>query len=83
MKGKKPAAAKSECVKVAIRVRPMNKHEKEQKSTLCVDVDTANNTVAVNSNYSRPLISNGIHHIKIQDGRHPVVEQQNQEEKYK
>ena len=47
MKGKK--TAKSECVKVAIRVRPMNKHEKEQKSTLCVDVDTANNTVAVNS----------------------------------
>jgi kinesin family protein 3/17 len=49
MKGKNQAA-KSECVKVAIRVRPMNKHEKEQKSTLCVDVDTANNTVAVNSN---------------------------------
>ena len=49
MKGKSQAA-KSECVKVAIRVRPMNKHEKEQKSTLCVDVDTANNTVAVNSN---------------------------------
>ena len=49
MKGKNQAA-KSECVKVAIRVRPMNKHEKEQKSTLCVDVDTANNTVSVNSN---------------------------------
>ena len=46
MKGKKPAG-KSECVKVAIRVRPMNKHEKEQNSTLCVDVDTANNTVSV------------------------------------
>ena len=30
MKGKK--SGKSECVKVAIRVRPMNKHEKEQKS---------------------------------------------------
>ena len=49
MKGKK-TAAKSECVKVAIRVRPMNKHEQEQKSTICVDVDTANNTVAVSSN---------------------------------
>ena len=48
MKGKKPAA-KSECVKVAIRVRPMNKHEKEQKSTICVDVDTGNNSVAVTS----------------------------------
>ena len=48
MKGKK-AAPKSECVKVAIRVRPMNKHEKEQKSTLCVDVDKDNSTVAVNS----------------------------------
>ena len=48
MKGKNQAG-KSECVKVAIRVRPMNKHEKEQKSTVCVEVDTANNTVAVNS----------------------------------
>ena len=46
MKGKK-AAGKSECVKVAIRVRPMNSHEKEQNSTICVDVDTANNTVSV------------------------------------
>ena len=46
MKGKK-AAGKSECVKVAIRVRPMNSHEKEQNSTVCVEVDTANNTVSV------------------------------------
>ena len=45
MKGKKQG--KSECVKVAIRVRPMNKHEKEQNSKLCVTVDTANNTVSV------------------------------------
>ena len=45
MKDKK--ASKSECVKVAIRVRPMNKHEKEQNSRLCVTVDTANNTVSV------------------------------------
>ena len=45
MKNKK--SGKSECVKVAIRVRPMNKHEMEQKSKLCVEVDTANNTVAV------------------------------------
>ena len=43
MKGKK-AAGKSECVKVAIRVRPMNKHEKEENSTICVDVDTQNIT---------------------------------------
>ena len=48
MKGKK-AAGKSECVKVAIRVRPINKLEKEQKSTVCVEVDTTNNTVSVNS----------------------------------
>ena len=47
MKGK--SSGKSECVKVAIRVRPMNKHEKEQKSTLCVNVDTNNNTVSVSS----------------------------------
>ena len=46
MKGKK-AAGKSECVKVAIRVRPMNSHEKEQNSTICVEVDTTNNTVSV------------------------------------
>ena len=48
MKGK-AQTAKSECVKVAIRVRPMNKHEIAQKSRLCVDVDTANNTVAAAS----------------------------------
>ena len=40
-------SGKSECVKVAIRVRPMNKHEKEQNSKLCVEVDTVNNTVSV------------------------------------
>ena len=40
-------SGKSECVKVAIRVRPMNKHEKDEKSRLCVEVDTANNTVSV------------------------------------
>ena len=45
MKGKK--SGKSECVKVAIRVRPMNKHEIEQNSRLCVQVDTANSTVSV------------------------------------
>ena len=45
MKGKKNG--KSECVKVAIRVRPMNKHEIEQNSRLCVQVDTANSTVSV------------------------------------
>ena len=45
MKGKK--SGKSECVKVAIRVRPMNKHEKEQNSKLCVQVDVANSTVSV------------------------------------
>ena len=43
----KNKGGKSECVKVAIRVRPMNKHEKEQNSKLCVEVDTVNNTVAV------------------------------------
>ena len=50
MKSKKNASsAKCECVKVAIRVRPMNKHEIEKKSKLCVDVDTTNNTVACTS----------------------------------
>ena len=47
MKGK---AGKSECVKVAIRVRPMNKHEMEQNSKLCVEVDKVNNTVSVFNN---------------------------------
>ena len=50
MKGKK--SGKSECVKVAIRVRPMNKHEIEQNSRLCVQVDTANNTVSVISDHN-------------------------------
>ena len=45
MKGRK--SGKSECVKVAVRVRPMNKHEIEQNSKLCVQVDTANSTVSV------------------------------------
>ena len=40
-------SGKSECVKVAIRVRPMNKREKEQNSRLCVQVDKDNNTVSV------------------------------------
>ena len=45
----KKQSGKSECVKVAIRVRPMNKHEKEEKSVICVEVDTTNNTVAISS----------------------------------
>ena len=45
MKGKK--SGKSECVKVAIRVRPMNQHEKTQNSKLCVSVDVPNSTVSV------------------------------------
>ena len=50
MKNKKSSNnAKCECVKVAIRVRPMNKHEIEKKSKLCVDVNTTNNTVACTS----------------------------------
>ena len=43
---------KSECVKVAIRVRPMNAREKSEKSTICVEVDEQNNTVAVTSQKS-------------------------------
>ena len=43
---------KCECVKVAVRVRPMNKHEKEQNSTLCVEVDPSNCTVSVTSSKS-------------------------------
>ena len=31
-------------------------------------------TVAVDNNFVRPVVSNSINHIKIQDGRHPVVE---------
>ena len=30
--------------------------------------------VAANNNYSRPIISESINHIKIEEGRHPVVE---------
>jgi kinesin family protein 3/17 len=47
MKGKQ--GAKSECVKVAVRVRPMNKREKEENSELCVSVDKENCTVSVTS----------------------------------
>ena len=48
----KKKSDKCECVKVAIRVRPMNKHEKEENSTLCVEVDPANSTVSVSSKKS-------------------------------
>jgi len=48
----KKKSEKCECVKVAIRVRPMNKHEKEQNSTLCVEVDPSNSTVSVTSSKS-------------------------------
>ena len=48
----KKKSDKCECVKVAIRVRPMNKHEKDQNSTLCVEVDSANNTVSVSNKKS-------------------------------
>ena len=51
MKGK---AGKSECVKVAIRVRPMNKHEIEENSKLCVEVDKVNNTVSVFNSRGNP-----------------------------
>ena len=40
---------KSECVKVAIRVRPMNAREKAENSQICVEVDQTNNTVSVTS----------------------------------
>ena len=47
MKGK--PAAKSECVKVAVRVRPINKREKEENSKICVSVDKENCSVSVTS----------------------------------
>ena len=40
---------KSESVKVAIRVRPMNSREKQEKSTICISVDNTNNTVSATS----------------------------------
>ena len=40
---------KSESVKVAVRVRPMNNREKEEHSTICVEVDQTNNTISINS----------------------------------
>ena len=40
---------KSESVKVAVRVRPMNNREKEEHSTICVEVDPSNNTISINS----------------------------------
>jgi hypothetical protein len=36
---------KTECVKVAVRVRPMNKMEKSNNSTMVVDVDKDNNQI--------------------------------------
>ena len=48
----KKKSDKCECVKVAIRVRPMNKHEKEENSILCVEVDPSNNTVSVSNKKS-------------------------------
>ena len=39
-------------------------------------------SVSVDLNYCKPIISNSINHIKIIDGRHPVVEAMNQREKF-
>ena len=39
MKGKGGSKPKCECVKVAIRVRPMNSHEREENSVNCVEVN--------------------------------------------
>ena len=40
---------KSEIVKVAVRVCSMNNREKEEHSTICVEVDQTNNTISINS----------------------------------
>jgi len=39
---------KTETVKVAIRVRPMNSKEKKEGNQICVDVDKQENTISVN-----------------------------------
>lgn len=38
---------KSESVKVAVRVRPMNKKERDEQSVICVEVDSASNAVSI------------------------------------
>ena len=40
---------KSESVKVAVRVRPMNSREKEENSTICVEVDPSTNQISVSN----------------------------------
>lgn len=38
---------KSESIKVAVRVRPMNQKEKDEQSTICVEVNNATHSVSV------------------------------------
>ena len=38
--------------------------------------------VALNNNYHRPIINNDVKHIKIIEGRHPIVEKLNKEEMF-
>lgn len=38
---------KSECIKVAVRVRPMNQKKEDEQSTICVEVNNATNSVSV------------------------------------
>lgn len=40
---------KSESVKVAVRVRPMNSREKDENSTICVEVDPSTNQISVSN----------------------------------
>ena len=40
---------KSESVKVAVRVRPMNSREKEENSTICVEVNPSTNQISVSN----------------------------------
>ena len=41
--------AKAETVKVAVRVRPMNKREEAENSEICVEVDSSTNQISVTS----------------------------------
>lgn len=43
----KPNQGKTETVKVAVRVRPMNSLEKKSNSTKCVEVEKSTNQISV------------------------------------
>ena len=63
-----------------LQVMPLMQSAANAIATADVLADFAE--VALNNNYHKPLINESVKHIKILEGRHPIVEKLNKEEKF-